>query len=382
MEKLRNSFKYVKNVAVLVLVPILFTLIFASVYSVNYVEDIPLAVLDLDQTSASRSIIESFEDGGGFLITMRAETQDEISEALLSGKVSAGIIIPPNLEKDIMGKKSPGLLVLIDGTNIVIGNNAYSYAANVINTINIGIQADILEAGDMVPYEAEQNLSTLALADRMLYAPYSSYFMYTFAGFLGIFVQQTFMGVSAPVFVEEKQRLRGLGAYRDKSGLTVSKIVTEVLAYGLLTLVASLACLLVAHTVTGYPLRGSLLLVLAVQIVFILDMAAVTILISAFFNEVSHCVQFVMLLSIPTFLTSGYVWPEFMMPPHFMQIVKMIWPLHYYVNPMKDLMLKGAGFAEVAPYLSDGLLYAAVWLPVAIIVFCLKIKRTRNETVL
>jgi ABC-2 type transport system permease protein len=285
---------------------------------------------------------------------MYANSEAEMREAFLRGEVKAGIVIPENMEKDIRANLSPRVLVLIDGSNIYIGNNVYSYAASILGTLSVGVQAGLLEAGGITPYTAEQDLRTLTLGERMLFVPQMGNFVYAFAGYLGIFIQQTFMSVLSPVLLREKR---------------AAPIAKDCAVFGLLTVAAMLLCLLTAHALGGYPLRGSVFLALLVHVVFILDITAITLLISVFFKDVCHCVQFVMLLSIPAFMTSGYIWPEFVMPAGFAALIKAVWPLHYYVLPLRDIMLKGAGFWETSGYIAGGLIYAAIWFPVAVLVF-------------
>ena len=348
----RKWFNTGRNVFVLAVIPIVFTMLFSMVYSLTYVEKIPLAVLDMDKSSLSRTIINGFEDSPGFEISMYAGSEAEMREAFLGGEVKAGIVLPENLEADIRGKRSPRVLVLIDGSNIYIGNNVYAYAANILGTLNAGIQLNILEAGGMTPFDAGQNVRILTLSERMLYVPQMGNFVFAFAGFLGVFIQQTFMSVLSPVILREKK---------------VFEIVKDWAFFGLLTVAALVSCLIAANLLGGYPLRGSIFLALLFHAVFILDITAITIFITAFFKDTCHCIQFVMLLSIPTFMTSGYIWPEFVMPGAFAALIKIVWPLHYFVLPLRDIMLKGAGFAETAHYMAGGLTYAAFWFPVALL---------------
>jgi len=350
----RKWFDTGKNVFVLTVIPLIFTILFSLVYSLTYVEKIPLAVLDMDGSSLSRTIIESFAESPGFKVSMYVRNEAEMEEAFLRGEVKAGVVLPESLEKDIRAGSSPRVLVLIDGSNIYIGNNVYAYAANILGTLSAGIQLNILEAGGMTPFAAEQKLRALSLSERMLYAPQMGNFIFAFAGYLGVFIQQTFMTVLSPVLLREKK---------------VLEIAKDWAVFLLLTTAALVSCLIAAHVLGGHPLRGSIFLALLIHVVFILDLTAVTIFISAFFTDTSHCIQFILLLSIPTFMTSGYIWPEFVMPSAFAALIKIIWPLHYFVLPLRDIMLKGTGFWEAAHYIAGGLIFAAVWFPVAIIFF-------------
>lgn len=356
----------VKDVLVVLLVPVLFTLLFGYVYSNIYVEEIPVAILDLDHSENSHMVRDNFDHSSGIRITDTADSQDQLQDLILSGQVKGGVVIPPDFGKDLQEKKGPGLLVLIDGSNLVIGNNLYAYTSTVVTTLNIGIQANLLEGGSLVPYTAEQYLGTLSFTDRMLYDPQLGYFQYVFAGVLGILIQQTYVGGLIPAFMDAKKTREPLLGH----GVRIAAV----------SLCSFLCCLLIAHKLYSYPLRGGLAELLVLGAGFLLAMTAVAFILTAFFDDTAHCVQFSMFLSIPTFLTSGYVWPEFMMAPGFGPVIKAIWPLYYFSNPLRDVCMKGAGFGEIGHYIAGVLIFAAVWLPISMLLYRKKAKKLERRS--
>jgi len=361
---LKANFEKIKHTLVLVVLPIVFTIVFAVIYSGVYVEDIPLAILDLDHSATSCNIIESFEKSAGFHVEYYVNTQEELKNDLLSDKIETGLIIPEGFGQEIKAKKSPSVLFLVDGTNIVIGNNASSYASTILSTINAGITMQYLEGGGIVQAEAESDLKTLTFADRVLYEPKASYLTFTFAGFLALFIQQTFMSVMGPTFVEEKLTRRKNDGIKTKS-----TIIKKLIAYTALNFVGALLSILAARFVGGYPVKGSVLLILLLQAVFIAGLIPMTLLVSSFMEDKASCAQFVMFLSIPTLLTSGAIWPVFNMPPAFMDLTKCIWPMYYYVLPIREVMLKGAGLPQIWQYLVGGVTFAAIWTPITYLLF-------------
>lgn len=72
-------------------------------------------------------------------------------------------------------------------------------------------------------------------------------------------------------------------------------------------------------------------------------------------------------------LTAGYIWPEYMMPPGFFNVVKKAWPLVYFINPLKTINIKGVDLNAIAPYVHGGIYYALFWLPVGIGLYLFKI---------
>lgn len=366
-----------KDILVALALPILFTLLFGYVYSNIYVQDIPFAVLDLDESSSSRMVIDNFSDSKGLDVSGTVSTQAELEELLLSGRISGGLVIPDHFEKDVQAKQSPTLLVFIDGSNIVIGNNIYSYSSTIINTLGIGVQMSVLQGGSIVPYTAEQYLKTMSFTDRMLYDPQMGYMRYVFAGLLGVLIQQTYLSVLSSRYMDAKKEL---ASHFDQAepGFPNGELIQSTIRLMCLSAIAFFTCLFIANRLFDYPIRGNTLELLAVIVLFLVNMTAVTILITSLFDDTAHCAQFCMFLSVPTLLTSGYIWPEFMMAPHFASIVKSVWPLYYLVNPLRGICMKGADFADIFPYLTGGLLFAAVWLTVSTLIFRYRIRLMRR----
>lgn len=345
--------------------PLAFTLLFGWIYSEVYTENIPLAVYDGDNSEISREIIEQFRNSSGFELVLRADSLEELKKSILDGKVKAGLFLPPDLQNDLLKQASPGVTMFVDGTNIVIGNNAYSYAGNILGTIGAGIQLSYLQAEGLVSYVAEQDMTTLSLIDRVLYNPQLSYFFYLFAVLLGIFIQQTYMNILSPRLIE----LKNLSLTKKEFFYESVKHISRSLGF---SIISCLSCLIVANYFFNYPLNASFGLIMLILIIFLLNMTAVSYALAIIFKNINFCVQFSMLFSIPTFLSCGYTWPEYMIPSFLMALIKSVWPLYYFANPLREVLLKGAGFGNIENYIYGGFIFMLVWLPLMIFIYTKK----------
>lgn len=370
---------FLKGIAILTLLPVFFTFLFGFVFSKDYVENIPVAVLDLDQTPFSRSVIDNLEDSEGLRIAAYASSLAEMEELLLQGKVYGGLVLPENFYKDIQRSQSPSALFLVDFSNIIIGNNLVAYASGILNTLNAGLSVSIMEAGEIIPYVAEQSARAFTFVDRVLYDPRQAFFLYMYAILLSIFIQQTYLITVSPVFIEEKNRLRNIagesGSAQDKKQdkkIKVTKLGGLVLTYFISSLIGALGSLTVAHNVFGFPLRGGFGMILCLLVLFLLNLTAIAILLGTLFGDTAHCVQFVIFLAIPTILLSGYIWPPFMMEPWFSSLIHKLWPMIYFTAPFQHVSLKGVGLESLN--LSGGLLFALILWPAACLLYALRIK--------
>ncbi len=364
-----------KPYLIILFIPILFTLLFGEVLSPIFVENIPFAVFDQDNSSKSRMVVDYFYDCPTFSITEEPNSYQKIKEQILTEKIRGALIIPEGFGKDLSAKEGAKVEVLVDGSNFLIGNTTQLYASTILSTVNAGVQLNMLEAGGMVPVEAEQNVYTLNTADRALYNPQFAYLYYLFGGLLCIFVQQTILAVTPQILINEKERLRTLSD-SDLPGFRLQRgsVSYQIGIFAMLSTISVLICLILANRLFDYPINGSLWFVMLLHIPFLLCMLAVSLVIASIFDDVTHCIQFTMFMSIPSFLSCGYSWPEYMMAPGFAKVVKAIWPLYYYANPMKDLMLKGAGWEVIGHYVTGGLIFAAVWIPLGFLFYNRKIR--------
>lgn len=367
-----------KPILILVFVPIGFTLLFGASMSPIFVDEIPIAVLDLDKSDASREIIDEFGACSVFKIVDIAESSEEIKEGMLMGDIKGGLILPEGFGKDIAGHKGTKALMLMDGSNFLIGNNLMLYASKIFNEKSYELQISYMESGGIMEYSSEQNINTLSLADRTLYNPQLGYFYYLYPGLLGVFIQQTYLSVLSGVLLKEKERLKYMPLDRISRRIGARTMAPQILQYAGYTFISSMSCLLIAHWFFAYPLKGSLLLALLVQVIFLTCLTGVAFVLSAIFDDETHCAQFVLFLAIPTVLSCGYAWPVFMMAPGFAAVMKLVWPLYYYSNPLKELMLKGAQFYAIDNFIFGGLIFTAFWLPAGMWVYRQKIRTMKQ----
>lgn len=367
-----------KPVIILVLVPIAFTIIIGASMSPIFVDDIPIAILDLDNSRESRDIVSDFEACPTFRIVETAVSDEQLKDDILTGKIEGGLVLPAGFGKAVAERSGAKALMLIDESNTLIGNNLKLYAYKIFSDRNFQLQISDMEYRGVMPYSSGQYMTTLSSTSRILYNPQQGYLYYLFAGLLGIFIQQTYFSVMVPLLLKEKERLKLTPLDRVSRRIQVRKMMPVILQYAGYSFISSLSCLIIAHGLFAYPIRGSLLLTILLQIIFLAGLTGVSLILAAIFDDVTHSAQFIMFLTIPSMLSCGYNWPEFMMAPHFAAIMKLIWPLYYYYNPLKELMLKGADFSAIQSYFFGGILFAVFWLPAGLWIYRQKIRTMKQ----
>lgn len=343
--------------------PVALTLIFGGTYINTYVDDIPIAVLDEDHSGLSRMIIQQFEENERFTVKTLVDNTEEMKRLVNSREVFMGICIPAGFSGDVTRGASSDVLIIVDGSNMVIGNNSYAAASTIIQTIAAGAGIKRLEADGLVGQEAMNMANPFSFTDRMLYNPKLSYMNYLLLGYISVFLQQVMLSGVGIRMIKDGGSSQGAAIIRT----ALLKILSCVF-YAMLSVTAAI---FVAEKVFYVDIRGSIPLALAYCLLYAFAISGPAILIAAIVKDKLKFIQVAYMLSLPTFISCGYIWPLDQMPTVMVYLIKALWPLINFARPFDELLFKGIFPAEGMIGLA---LYTLVWLPIALVVFNYRFK--------
>ena len=346
-----------------------------------YIENLPFGVVNLDDSSLSRSIVSGFESHPGLKVSFYGTSENELEEAIKAKKITAGMIIPDDFYQDLLKKKEPRILLLIDGTNLLTGRNALGYSSAILETFNAQFRLNYLEGENMLPQAARQKLANFTFTERILYDPllsYPSYVIYIVELYL---IQMFYVFFYLlPLLVEEKKALfEQRSAWKDIKQ-RCKNLLARLGVMGITINISSFIGLGLCNVFFSLPLRGSILIYFIFMAVFLLALTAVSLAISYFINErgAVYCAEIYLITGLVVILTSGAVWPEYMMPGGMPQMVKIIWPYIHAALPFRFFNLKGLGWDLMLPYIWHCILYAFCWLAIGISLYSFKIYRRQK----
>lgn len=357
-------------IVLLLLGPIFLTLLFGGVYLSDYLKDIPVAVLDEDNSSMSRMIVQQFSDSDRFNLSYRADSRDGLRELLDARKVHMGVYIPPDFSKKVTNLESSEVLILANGTNIVVANNAYAQAANIIQTIGVGTQIKLIEGKGVVPSISQDVAMPFKFTDRTLYDPKLTYMNYLILGFVAVFFQQIML---SGIGISVTKKLKEIAEDH-----TIKRILSKILTAAFYGLPSTFVAIYITAQVFKVPIRGSLSLALFLAIIFVFAISGPAIIIAVLVKNKLKFAQIAFMLSLPTFASCGYLWTTDQLPQALVIGIKMIWPLIYFARLFDEILIKGLVFNTVKGDLLQLGLYALVWLPLAILLFKKQIHRKQE----
>ena len=334
--------------------PLFLTLYMGSVYLHDYVNDISVAILDEDGSSLSRMIGQEFDDSERFIVTNYPRSRSELEALINSGQAEFGVWIPEDFQDQASTYQSTEVLVIMDGTNIVVANNAYAQASLIIQSISAGIEMKLIEGKGVAPQIAETIALVFNVGERVLFDSKMTYMNYLIIGFLAVFLQQLLMAAMGSTLIRHKETL-SKGKVSHKALATSSALIIGFIP-------SALVCMLILKLFFHVPMVGSIGLIILMTLLFLLSLTGPALVLASITKDRVSYSQFSLMLSLPTFVSSGCVWPVEQMPKLLEIMIRLLWPLINYAKAVQEIIIKGRGLASVITNIWQLLAYGIVWL--------------------
>lgn len=369
--------KYILQFSIL---PIFSILLIAFIYSKVYIQNITFGVVDHDNTTLSRTIVQQLNTHPGINVNYYTDSEDQLAEAIKKRIVNGGIVIPKGFYQDTLQRKSPSVALIIDGTNTVVGGNLSGYCSTVLSNVNAQLQLGILEGNKLPPNSAMQAVTSFSFGERVLYDSQMGYLRYLGYMFVPLTVQMIFLtNFLIPTLIEERKKFYSV-SIRSKEGLQqILTLLARILLLISLLIITSFLGLCVVGKLYNLPLRGSILLYAVLMFILLINLTAMGFVFASFVDNQIYFIMFLGMVNLVIIQTSLVPWPAYMIPAGSIRVVKSVWPFIHAALPLKYLNLKGAGWSVLLPYIKEGLLYTLFWLPTGIGLYSARIGWQKHQ---
>lgn len=329
------------TLALMMLVPMIQLLVFG--YAINTdVRNIKTAVYNLDPGPQSRDLLQAFENTDYFEIVRYVGSDEELNRSIVTGRVKVGVKIPPDYSNRLLTNKQATVLVLIDGSDSSIATQSLQVAS----------QVGLTESLERLTTELRSSASRtsqlpIEVRPKMLFNPDSRSANFMVPGLIAVILQIITTLLTAFSIVREREQgtLEQLMVTPVRPfGLMLGKLVP----YGLIGIVETVTVLTVMRLVFDVPINGSLLLLLALSVLFLFTALAIGLLISTKAQSQIQALQFAWLIMLPSVLLSGFMFPRDSMPL-VMRFIGYLVPATHFMEIIRGIVLRGATLIDLLP---------------------------------
>lgn len=330
--------------------PLIQLLIFGFAVNLD-IESARIGWMDMDNTPASRELRAAFEGSNRFSVVATPHDDAAVQDLLDRGRAQMVVRVLPGFARQLQRREPAAVQLLVEGSNSNTASIISSYATEVVNRYGASAtgaqQNQIMLAQISGGGPAGAALPKLSSRTRVWFNPELRSRNYFVPGVVVNIISIVTLILTAMAIVREKE----IGTMEQ---LMVTPIKPMELMIGKLLPFAGVGLLelalvtSLALAVFRVPFRGSLLLLVACSILYLMTSLGCGL----FLSTISHTQQQAMMSSfmfiMPAFMLSGFAFPVRNMPVA-VQWLSYLDPIRYFIEIVRGIFLKGTGIETLWP---------------------------------
>jgi len=317
-------------------------LFFMTFFSEGQPNKMPIAVVDLDQSSTSRHLIHNLDATQQVKIVMHLSSHKEAREEMQKGNIYAFLEIKKDFSKEVFANRRPAITFYVNDGYLIAGSLILKDLTYMSMATSISVQQKVLRAKGVEENRIMGILQPIVADTHLIGNPWANYGTYLLNVIIpAIFSLAILIMTVFPIGVEFKERTSRAWLINADSSMFAA-LTGKLLPYTLIFTTIGLIGNMLLYKFMHYPLSSSIwwmflatfMLVIASQCVGVLFIGAMPVLrdgitLSSLFGTLGV-----------TF--AGATFPIEQMP-YGVRILSYLFPIRHYFNIYVNQALTGAG---------------------------------------
>ncbi|HKK08351.1 MAG TPA: ABC transporter permease [Gemmatimonadota bacterium] len=359
-KEVRHILRNRQTLALILLLPLVLVILFGFAIRTD-IRSIRVAFVDPSPSPASISLQSRFAGTATFQAEATVASTRALDPLFRSGAIDQAVVFPAGFARDL-GRGAGRLQILTDATDPNIGSIMTAYAEAVIQ----GWTAERVSAGVAGPgaLASARAVPAVAPETRLRYNPTLASAYLFVPGLIALVLTIVSAVMTSITLTREKERgtMETLLVSPLRPWQILLGKVAPYLVLGFINLATALAA---ARLIFGVPMRGSLTLLLAEGLLFLLVCTGLGVFISTRTDSQRAAMLGSLAgLLLPTTVLSGMVFPLSSMPSWLRPLTYVI-PARWFITITRGILLKGVGFGVLWPDTAVLALMATVLLIVS-----------------
>lgn len=333
IKEFMQIFRDYRTMAILFGIPIAQIFLFGFALNMD-LANAHIAIFDKSNDAKSIELISKLDASDYFIVDRMITSESEIESSFRNGKIKEVIIIPENFSEKIESHQDADIQVVADASDPNTASILVNYTAAIANDFQAEVRVlptDLPIIKPVTRFRYNESLKSV----------------YMFVPGVFTIILMLVSAMMTSISIAREKELGTMEILLVSPITPVQIILGKVLPYVILSFINASLILLLSAFVFEMPFTGSVVLLLAEALLFIVMALSLGI----FISTVANSQQTAMLMSmfallLPTILLSGFVFPIKNMPL-ILQWISHMMPGKWFIIIVKDIILKGAGLKDI-----------------------------------
>ncbi|AJW61534.1 ABC transporter permease [Elizabethkingia bruuniana] len=345
--------------SVFFLAPILYAVLLGFVYQSGKVENIPVLVVDRDNTPLSNQLTDMLDDNSSIKVIKYIQEPQSIKDEVIKNEAAAVVMIPAKFEADMLQKKYPELNVYVNTGNVLTANFASKALQLTIGTFSAGASIKGLQKMGMPAVKAATQYEPFKTNYITLFNTTSNYLIFMWPAMLAVVLQQVILLAMAVSFAAEFQRGSFIKEYYGMRRWAFPTMLIKVIPIWFFSILI-VGIYYLMHMIFKVPMPEGIFNFILLTAVFVGSASFLGVFISILIPDALKATQILMVLASPSFIISGFTWPLSAMPAA-VQFLANIIPLTPFLQAFKILLIQKGSVELTYPYLQHLIILLVVY---------------------
>lgn len=355
--------------------PLLYGVLIGYVYSKGKATDLPIIVVDEDQSSMSAKAIEMMQDNEILDVSLLQYDKTNIDRLMIEKEAACVVMIPKGFEKEVLTKRYPEITTIVNTANVLTANYASGALQVVLGTLKAGTQIETLRKQgtpeNLLMSQYEPFKTTFIKKNNRS----TNYMYFLLPGVLLTVFQQVLLLGLALSFASEFEN----GTFA--SLVKQTKSTFQLLAVKLIPylLMSGMVWMMYWGFTRwfNFPIMENLLPLTLVAGLFVVAVCFIGILVSILIPNQLKATEILMVVATPSFMISGFTWPLSQMP-EWVQYFSNVIPLTHFLQVYRILIVEGGTLDMAQGYVQSLAIITIVCVVLSFIALKIKINKVQK----
>jgi ABC-2 type transport system permease protein len=335
------------TLGMIVMLPLVQLLLFG--YAINTdVRNIPAAVVDQSNTAISRILTQVVGATQVVAFVERHSSVAAAERAIVSGRVRAAFIIPPDVAKRLA--RSPAVGHGLATPRSTDEETSRPVAQWIVDGSDTTIAAAI-KALRAMPlselFDQDVNRTTPTFEVALFYNPEQRTAVNIVPGLVGVILTITMIMFTSAAIVRERER-GNMEMLINTPVRSLELMLGKIVPYIFIGLIQASIILSLGHLIYQVPMNGGLLALAIATLLFIGASLSLGLVLSTIAQSQLQAMQLTFFIMLPSILLSGFMFPFEGMPRIAQHIAEAL-PATHFMRAIRAVVLRDAVLAEIRP---------------------------------
>jgi ABC-2 type transport system permease protein len=338
-------------------------LFYLTFFKAGLPENLPIGVLDLDNSSLSRNFCRQL-DATQLGKVIKYEDFTTARDAMQTGEITSLCVIPQGMNEDVNANRRPVFTYYVNSLYLIGGALSYKDILTMVTLTGGAVQREVLRMKGYSEGAIMGLIQPIVIDEHKIGNATTNYGVYLNNIILPGLLALSIIFVLIYALGSELRYGTSRELMETADGSMAAALFGKLLPYTLIYLALGLGLDLLMFGVCHYPLNGSVGNMMLAMVVFILANEAVAVTIIGLLPTLRYALSIAALFTILGFSFSGFTFPVEAMPTA-IQGISVLFPLRFYYLLYVQEAIFGTGIAGWWQYLVYMLLFLAGPLCVA-----------------